>query len=207
VRPSAAPNAGRRQVRTVAARSAAPGAGWAGLLGAFAAFGFAYSVYTTYLVSALVDDAGFTPAHASAVYTLFGAAWIFGGPLLGRLSDVCGRGRTLVAGYSGMACSVVMLITGVEPFAALSALAFGLAMSGLPAVMAAQLADHLSLREFAGAFSRLTLVFGAAQLVGPPVAGWLAEGTGSFTIAFLLAAAVAGLGAASCLVIPREQTG
>lgn len=180
--------------------------GWLGLVGAFAAFGVAYSIYTTYLVTALVDDAGFSGAHASAVYTLFGAAWVFGGPLLGPLSDRVGRGRTLVVGYVGMAAVVLMVTTGAEPFAALSAIGFGLAMSGLPAVIAAHLSDHLSPREFGGAFGRLTLFFGAAQLAGPPLGGWLAESTGSFTLPFVMAGVAAGVGALCCVTVPGKAS-
>lgn len=179
--------------------------GWRGAIGAYAAYGLAYSVFTTYVVTALQEDAGFSEAHASLDYTLLGVALVFGGPLLGPLSDRFGRGRVLVAGNVGMAGAIVLVLAGAEPFAALSVLAFGLMMSGLPAVLAAHLADWLSPREFAGAFGRLTLFFGVAQLAGPPLGGWLAERTGSFTLAFLVAGGVALAGAAASTAVPRRR--
>ena len=178
--------------------------GWAGLVGGYAAYGLAYSVYTSYLVTALEDDAGFSAAHASADYTLVGGALVVGGVLLGRLSDRVGRGPALVAGYLGMAAAIVVVPLGVEPLAGVSAVLFGLTMSGLPAVIAAALSDVLTPREFAGAFGRCTLAFGVAQLCGPPLGGVLAEATGSFTPAFLLAGAVAASGAALSLLVPRR---
>ena len=178
--------------------------GWVGLAGGYAAYGLAYSIYTSYVVTALEDDGGFSAGHAAGVYTLLGVALITGGVLLGQLSDRIGRGVTLVGGYVGMALSIVLVLAGAEPWAALSALLFGTAMSGLPAVIAAQLSDSLSPREFAGAFGRCTLFFGVAQLCGPPLGGWLAEETGSFTASFLVAAAVAVLGAALSLLVPRR---
>lgn len=192
--------------------------GWAGVAAAFAAFGLSSSLYTTYVVTALVDDAGFSAARAAADFTLFGVAWIFGGLLLGPLSDRYGRSRTLVLGFVAMTGAVVGLVAvtgnvllvgaGREPLAAASTLTVGLVMSGLPTVMAAHLSDHLSAREFAGAFSRLTLFFGVAQLGGPPVGGWLAERAGSFTLPFLLAALAAAAGVLVSLTVPeRARTG
>jgi predicted MFS family arabinose efflux permease len=181
--------------------------GWLGLAGGYAAYGLAYSIYTSYLVSALEDDAGFSPGHASAVYTVVGIALIGGGVLLGPLSDRWGRGRTLALGYLGMGLAILLVPVGVEPLAIISALLFGLTMSGLPAVIAAHLSDVLTPREFAGAFGRCTLAFGVAQLCGPPLGGVLAESTGSFLVPFLLAAGVALAGAALSVPVLRATRG
>ena len=169
--------------------------GWIGLTGGYAAYGLAYSVYTSYLVTALEDDAGFSAGHASAVYTLVGVGLVAGGVVLGPLSDRWGRGRTLVAGYLAMAGAILLVPLGTEPLASASALLFGLTMSGLPAVIAAVLSDTLTPREFAGAFGRCTLAFGLAQLAGPPLGGYLAEAAGGFLVPFLLAGLVAAAGA------------
>ena len=169
--------------------------GWIGLTGGYAAYGLAYSVYTSYLVTALEDDAGFSAGHASAVYTLVGVGLVAGGIVLGPLSDRWGRGPALVGGYLAMAAAILLVPLGTEPLASGSALVFGLAMSGLPAVIAAHLSDSLTPREFAGAFGRCTLAFGAAQLCGPPLAGFLAETAGGFLVPFLLAGLVAAVGA------------
>ncbi|GAB3309458.1 YbfB/YjiJ family MFS transporter [Geodermatophilus aquaeductus] len=177
--------------------------GWIGLTGGYAAYGLAYSVYTSYLVTALEDDAGFSPGHASAVYTLVGIGLVAGGVVLGPLSDRWGRGPTLVGGYLAMAAAILLVPLGVEPLATVSALGFGLMMSGLPAVIAAHLSDSLTPREFAGAFGRCTLAFGLAQLCGPPLGGLLAETSGSFLVPFLLAGLVAAVGAALSVDVLR----
>jgi predicted MFS family arabinose efflux permease len=169
--------------------------GWIGLTAGYAAYGLAYSVYSSYLVTALEDDAGFAPGHASAVYTLVGVGMVAGGVLLGPLSDRWGRGRTLIGGYLAMAGAILLVPLGVEPLASASALLFGMTMSGLPAVIAAHLSDFLTPREFAGAFGRCTLAFGLAQLCGPPLGGFLAETAAGFLVPFLLAGAVAAAGA------------
>ena len=177
--------------------------GWVGIVGAYTAYGLAFSVYTSYLVTALEDDAGFTPGHATGVYALVGLSFIGGGVLFGPLSDRWGRGRTLVSGYLLMAAAILLVPLGAEPAASASAVAFGLTMSGLPTVIAAHLADVLTPREFAGAFGRCTLAFGVAQLCGPPLGGVLAERTGAFSVSFVLAACVALLGAAASVAVLR----
>jgi MFS family permease len=164
--------------------------------------GWPYSIYTSYLVSALQAD-GFSPATPPPSTPSWGCALVGGGVLLGPASDRWGRGRTLVAGYAVMAAAIVVVPVGSEPIASVSAIGFGLMMSGLPAVIAAHLADVLTPREFAGAFGRCTLAFGVAQLCGPPLGGLLAESTGSFTVPFVLAAAVAALGAALSVSVVR----
>ncbi|WP_336026305.1 MFS transporter [Geodermatophilus sp. FMUSA9-8] len=178
--------------------------GWIGLTGGYAAYGLAYSIYTSYLVTALEDDAGFSAGHASAVYTLVGIGLVAGGIVFGPLSDRWGRGPTLVGGYALMAAAILLVPLGTEPLASASALLFGLTMSGLPAVIAAHLSDTLTPREFAGAFGRCTLAFGLAQLAGPPLGGWLAETAGGFLLPFVLAGAVAAAGAALSVDVVRR---
>ena len=106
-----------------------------------------------------------------------------------------------------MAAAILLVPLGSTPLAVLSALVFGLMMSGLPAVIAAHLSDWLTPREFAGAFGRCTLAFGVAQLCGPPLGGVLAETTSSFTASVVLAAAVAALGAVLSLAVVRAPAG
>jgi MFS family permease len=89
----------------------------------------------------------------------------------------------------------------------LSAIMFGLAMSGAPAVLAAHLADSLDPRRFAAAFGAVTLVFGLTQLVGPQLGGWIADRTGSFSAAFLVAAGAALGAAIAAATLPGRGVG
>ena len=110
----------------------------------------------------------------------------------------------MTCAYLGMTVAVLLVLVGAEPWAVISAVAFGLAMSGAPAVLAAHLADSLDPRRFAAAFGAVTLVFGLAQLVGPQLGGWIADRTGSFSVVFLVAAGAAlGAAIASATLPPR----
>jgi MFS family permease len=190
LRPPAAPATAPARV---SALRAVPG--WIGSTLSYGGYGLAVSVYMTFLVVAYEHDAGFGSSHASGVFALAGACIVAGGVLLGRWSDTVGRRTAMTVAYVGMTAAVLLVPVGAEPEAVVSAVLFGLAMSGAPAVLAAHLSDVLDPRRFAAAFGAVTLVFGLAQLVGPQLGGWIAERTGSFTPAFLVAAAAA-LGAA-----------
>jgi predicted MFS family arabinose efflux permease len=170
--------------------------GWMGITAAYVGYGLCYSIYSSYLVAALESDAGFGTAHASLDYALIGLALTAGGILLGRLSDRIGRRPTLVWGFVAMGLCPLSVLTAAEPWIGGAALAFGVMMSGLGSVVAAYVRDHTSEGAFAPAFGAITLFFGTAQLVGPELGGFLAEQSGTFTVAFVVSA-VAGLGGAA----------
>jgi MFS family permease len=201
LRPRAAPVSG--SVRISALRTVP---GWIGSTLSYGGYGLAVAVYMTFLVAAYEDDAGFGTGHASAVFALVGVCITGGGILLGRWSDGVGRRVAMTCAYLGMTAAVLLVPLGAEPWAVISAVAFGLAMSGAPAVLAAHLADFLDPRRFAAAFGAVTLVFGVAQLVGPQLGGWLADRTGGFSIVFLVAAGAAFGAAVASATLPRRGT-
>jgi MFS family permease len=202
LRPQAAPVTGPARL---AALRAVPG--WVGSMLSYGGYGLAISVYMTFLVVAYEHDAGFGSVHASAVFALAGVCIVAGGVLLGRWSDSVGRRAAMTWAYVGMTAAVLLVPVGGEPWAVVSAVLFGLAMSGAPAVLAAHLSDSLEPRRFAAAFGAVTLVFGLAQLVGPQLGGWIADGTGSFTPAFLVAAAAALGAAVASATLPGRRAG
>jgi predicted MFS family arabinose efflux permease len=181
--------------------------GWIGSTLSYGGYGLAVAVYMTFLVAAYEDDAGFGTGHASAVFALVGVCITAGGIVLGRWSDSAGRRLVMTCTYVGMTAAILLVPVGAEPWAVLSALLFGLAMSGAPAVLAAHLADSLDARRFAAAFGAVTLVFGLAQLVGPQLGGWIADRAGSFTPAFLVAAGAALGAACASATLPRRGAG
>jgi MFS family permease len=77
----------------------------------------------------------------------------------------------------------------------LSAVLFGVTAWSIPAIMAAACGDLLGPRMAPAALGFVTLFFGAGQAVGPSVAGLMADASGSFVSAYLLAGAVSLTGA------------
>jgi MFS family permease len=47
-------------------------------------------------------------------------------------------------------------------------------------------------------------VFGIAQTISPPIGGWIADTAGSFTLVFLLSAAISLVGLVATLRLPGK---
>lgn len=192
-----------REIVTLRSLRAVPS--WIALTVAYAAYGLCYSIYASYLVAALQSDAGFSARHASLDYGLVGLSIAAGGVLLGRISDRAGRRPALVWGFVAMAVCPLLVIVGREPWVGASAIIFGVMMSGVGSVVAAYVRDHTTEGAFAPAFGAITLFFGAAQLVGPELGGFLAERSGGFGWAFAVSAVAGFLGAVVSATLPRGE--
>jgi MFS family permease len=177
------------------------------LIVSYAAFGLGYVVFSSYLVAALRDDAGLSAGHAAAVYSLTGLMSIVGGLLIGRVSDRLGRRNVIVGAHLLLCAGALAVLLGAEPWVALAAAVFGVFTSGLPAVLAAYIADHLDPVAVAGAFGIVTMFFGISQAIGPPLGGWLADVTGAFTVTFVLSATAHLVGAIAGAGLPADGRG
>jgi MFS family permease len=179
--------------------------GWLPLTMAYAAFGFMYLLVLAFLVTRLEDDSGFSADHASAMFSLVGVAAVFGGVLLGPLSDRVGRRATMVGAFLTFGTSTVVILSGVQPWVAVGSIGVGLSFSGLPAVIAAYVVDATDATTYGPAYSAATLAFGVAQMAAPQVGGLIADWRGSFTPVFVLSAAVAVAGAVISSRLPHAR--
>jgi predicted MFS family arabinose efflux permease len=200
------PTAGGAGAVSVAVLRTVPG--WQWLVAGFCVFGLSYSLYFYFLVAQLQQQ-GWSPSASSTVFALVGVASAGGGVAFGRISDRVGRPRTMAVGFTLLAIAPLLSLQGHVVLVVTAAVAFGLAVAGTPTTIGAVVADTLEGRAFGAAFGTLTLLFGVSQLLGPPFAGVMAEASGSFTVPFVIASAVAalGLGCALGLALHRGQGG
>ncbi len=180
---------------------------WWAVTGAYAAYGFGYSVYLNYLAAALEIDAGFSANHAATAYSLVGITSIFGGIVFGPWSDRVGRRAALVTTLGLTVLCVVAIPLGREPWVAFSAAVFGAAMSGTGTVVSAIVGDRLEARAMGTAFGMVTVIFGVTQTAGPYAGGWIAETAGSFTPAFVAATASVTIALAFAACLPSRRYG
>jgi len=169
-------------------------------------FGFSYIIYSTFFASFLVDERSMLETTAGSLWALIGVLSIFSGLLWGIFSDRFGRRAGFVAIFT---LQFISFLIFSQTFAfsgyLISSLLFGLTAWSIPGVMAATAGDHLGSRLAPAGLGFVTLVFGIGQALGPAVAGYLADLTASFSLAFLLAAFVALLGAAVSFFLNLQQ--
>ena len=177
---------------------------WQPYLAGYVLFGFGYIAFITYLPAALRDGAGFSPRHAANAFLALGLGVSVGGVALGRLSDIFGRRVGIAVGYGGASLCPVLALTYREPWAWLSALAFGMLFCGAVAAVAAHAADVLAPQDVSPGFAVVTIGFGLAQAIGPQLGGWLIDRTGGFAATYMAASATLALAAILALFLPRR---
>ena len=167
-------------------------------------FGFGYVITATFLVT-MARAAG---AGAAVEF----AAWLTTG-IAAALSLVAWRGVVrrfdIVAAY--VACVAIqafgVLVSVLLPPAAgalVGGLFLGLSFMAVTAY-GLQIGRRLAPESPRRALALMTAAFGTGQIIGPLVAGWIAETSGSFTLPTVLAAGVLTLSAV--LVVPLLRAG
>ncbi len=174
----------------------------------YVAFGFSYIIYMTFFSKHLIQGGGYTPAQAGNLFMVMGWSSLFCGVLWGGVSDRIGRKWALVIVYLIQATSFALFdLWPAPPGFLVSAVLFGLTAWSIPAIMAAACGDALGSRLAPAALGFITLFFALGQSLAPTVAGALADASGDFGPAFLLAASVALLGAVLSLFLRTPRAG
>jgi MFS family permease len=143
-------------------------------------------------VAYLVDH-GLSAIVAASVVSVVGLASIFAKTGGGWLSDRVERELVYVAGIAIMVASVfVLLALGASPTrwgAYGYALLLGVGYSVTASLTPAMVSDRFSGRHFGAIVGVCLIGSSTGSAVGPWLAGTLYDATGSYTVAFLIAAA------------------
>ena len=169
-------------------------------------FGFTYVIYATFIVTVLVKEYGFSEQVAGGFWSWVGLLSLFSGPVFGTLSDRFGRKAGLVTVFVIQTLAYLLVglkLHGVALFVSIGC--FGLVAWSIPSIMIALVGDLVGAQNTVKVFGLITFIFGIGQIMGPYVAGLLAEAFGDFSGAFLLAAAMTALAVfiSARLVVPR----
>jgi MFS family permease len=168
-------------------------------------FGFAYIIYATFFAAHLLKH-GLGQVEAGDLWALVGLLSLGSAILWGSVSDRLGRKWALAVVFSLQAVALLLFAVGTDrPAFIASTILYGLAGWSVPAIIAASVGDYVQARQAPAALGLLTLIMGIGQVLGPGVAGAIADATGSFAPAFGLAAAVAFLGVLGSLMLHRPR--
>ena len=172
---------------------------WAWLVGTYFCFGLGYIAYATF-AGAKLAAAGAATGVVMATWSAVGAATLVGSLLT---LWVLGRARLrpfALPGAMGLAAcgaAVAALPGAVAAFA--GAALVGLGMAAIPALITAAARTRSSAADYARAFSVATAALGLGQLLGPVLAGALADALGT-AAAPLFGAACYAAGTVAALV-------
>ena len=104
----------------------------------------------------------------------------------------------------GLSTAAVPLLPGYTGLATASGL-FGLSIAANYSLAAVILVDLISLERFVNAYGLLLLFQGVANLVGPPLAGWIRDLTGSYDTSFYIAGVFIILSGMILVALPLAQ--
>jgi MFS family permease len=166
-------------------------------------FGATYVVYGTFIVTTLVSEHGMAEAEVGRFWIWLGVFSLFCGPLLGFFSDRQGRRAGLCLSLFLQAGAYALIALGSGAMAVYFSIAlFGLSAFAVPLIMTAAVADYSSPLRAAGIIGTITAIFGVGQILGPILAGVVADYSGSFTPAYLASASLVALAIAITLTLP-----
>jgi MFS family permease len=156
--------------------------------------GLGFIVSGTFLVSIIQNLSGSLPS-ANRTWILVGIAAAPSGIIWSYLAKRIGLVKALIAGHLLQALGIVLPVISYNIFIAyLSALLFGGTFIGI-AVISLSLAKTLAPMQSGRIIGLLTAVYGTGQIIGPTIAGFLAEKTNSFSLPLTAASIVVAIGA------------
>jgi MFS family permease len=169
-------------------------------------FGFTYVIYATFIVTTLVQERGMSEAIAGNFWAWVGFLSLFSGPVFGTISDRFGRKQALVAVFSIQAMAYLFIALNMgDIFLYLSIGCYGIVAWSIPSIMAALVGDYVGPQRAIHVFAFITFIFGIGQVLGPFVAGILAEMSGNFTSSYLMAFCLALSAVVLSCFLPNKE--
>lgn len=177
------------------------------LAGIFFTFGFSYIIYMQFFSAYLINEARISAEKAGSYLMLLGILSIFCGPFWGTVSDFIGRKYSLALVLLTQGTSYLVFgLMKSSPGYLISTVLFGLTAWSVPSIISAAVGDAVGARMAPAALGFTILIFGLGQALAPPVAGKIADLTGSFTPAFILSAVFAFAGMTAALLIRQSSS-
>lgn len=177
---------------------------WAILSLGYWLFGLVVSAFTAFF-GLLLKDQGFSPEHITNLFSVLGLAAVVGAVNLGRISDRIGRRPVLVGAMVAITVACSLTLVGREPFAAVAMAMFGAASFTFPVLIVTYLRDYLEDRAFSNALGALTIIYGFGLIIGPALAGTVADTDLGLRAVFIGLATISALSAITVYFLPRPN--
>jgi len=153
-------------------------------------FGFCILVIQVHIVP-YATDLGISANSAALILATVGGASILGRIFLGSVGDRIGNRRSYISVFVMMALAILLLIPSRDEWSFyILAFIFGLAYGNGVAQESPLVAKVFGLASIGSILGVIVLGFGIGAAVGPVIAGYLFDITGSYQIALILTTAV-----------------
>lgn len=173
------------------------------MAGSYFAAGWGFVISATFTVT-IVEREPALAGQGALAWALVGLAAMPAVFAWDRVARRVGEQKALLAAFGLQVVSVLApALSGSLAAALLGAVGYGATFIGLVSLTLA-LVGRRSPRNPGKAMARLTLSYGAAQVMAPALAGAMAQASGSFKGALWLTAGVLGAGMALLATLPRE---
>jgi len=140
--------------------------------------------------------------HAALTLSLIGGACIVGMNVMGNIADRFSNKIALGVSYSLMGCSLVWVIPSHSEWSFyIFSTAFGFAYGGMQVLFSPLVAELFGTRSHGVILATGAFAGSIGAAIGPIIAGYIFDASGSYTIAFILCAMLAFTGLASSLLL------
>ena len=173
------------------------------MLGSYFAAGWGFVISATFTV-AMVEREPALSGQGAWAWALVGLAAMPAVFVWDRVARRIGDTRALLLAFGLQTCSIVLpALSGSLAAALAGALGYGATFIGIVSLTLA-LVGRRSPNNPGKAMARLTLSYGAAQIIAPVVAGAMAQATGTFHGALWVTAVVMAAGMGLLATLPEE---
>ena len=167
-------------------------------------FGICLMMIATHVIPYAIDI-GFSAVAASLIISLMGGARSVGNVLAGIISDRVGRKKTAVSSTVLLAVTVFSLIWASELWTLyLFAVIYGFIWGGIVTSFTALICDTLGSLNTGKILGALEIGWGVGAALGPIIGGYIFDITGSYVLAFGIAALSMCIGAVFLYLIRPE---
>ena len=159
------------------------------ILAIWLSLGLCLSLVFVHLVP-YATDTGIAATRAAIALSLMGCFNILSRLLTGKISDIVGRKMPIIICLLLQAGALVWLIWSHQPWMFyLFAVVYGLSWGGLGVVPYAMAADIFGERNLGLILGMINVGFAIGSAIGPLLGGFIFDVTGSYNVAFAIAAA------------------
>jgi MFS family permease len=174
------------------------------MLVSYFAAGWGFVISATFTV-AIVEREPLLAGQGHLAWAMVGLAAMPAVFVWDRIARLVGDKQALLIAFGLQTLSVLMPAVSGSMFAAMvGAIGYGATFIGIVSLTLAMV-GRLSPNNPGKAMARFTLGYGAAQMIAPVVAGYMAQSSGTFHGALWVTAAVMFLGMALLATLPKIE--